>query len=70
MRLGQNGTSFTSGEMELFPMIYVLENTTVNCIHAILVGRNKTGMMNKCQYMVVKLIHKATATKMITITNL
>ena len=40
MRLGQSGTSFTFGEMELFPMIYVLENTIVNCIHAILVGRN------------------------------
>ena len=35
MRLDQSGTSFTFGEMELFPMIYVLENTTVNCIHAI-----------------------------------
>ena len=25
MRLGQSGTSFTSGEMELFPMICVQE---------------------------------------------
>jgi len=29
MRLGQSGTSSTSGEMELFPMIYAPESHTV-----------------------------------------
>ena len=29
MRLGQSGTSFTSGEMELFPMICAPESHTV-----------------------------------------
>ena len=59
MRLDQSGTSFTFGEMELFPMIYVLENTTVNCIHAILVGRNDCYLYATIFYTILPFLHLA-----------